>query len=400
MPALAYSTRPACQKVQDIIRFVASDLPRLNTACRDGALALHEWVRQVRQAVVDIDDAVPGLDPDERLTLLQALGFIVASGERHAQALRHEPGWIVRLLPGVEPALAAAAASERVPVLTAELYWERNTGWPPLTFTGEDHELFFISAVRTQVELRAAANRQIRALLSQNWTPSTAEGARMLRAAAAAMKESHGQYLDFRRGPQGEPLMTPAQFNEMRVWLAGTRIAGRGYAGANAAYIADMVVTDYLLGTADGDYDTYVRGFAQYQSPQGRECVATDRERRPLVLVLAESLGMSAADVDRATVPQVAERVRLAPAALGWSLAAFKSLVDEFIGASGAHVGLVHVYLEKYRETMSQEEVDRMPVKPTHGTGGNSHDHTRHVHDMRRKAPRIRKLLAALKESS
>lgn len=399
MPALTHTTLLPCQKIHNVVQFVASDLPALNTACRDGKLAFHRWIRQVRQVVIDIADTVHRLDPVERLTLLQALGLIVASGERHAQALRHEPGWIVHLLPGVEPALVSAAAGERVPVLTAELYWERNAGWPPLSFTGEGHELFFISAVRTQAELRAAANRQIRALLSRDWTPTTAEGARMLRAAAAAMKESHGQYLDFRRGPQGEPLMTPAQFNEMRVWLAGTRIAGRSYAGANAAYIADMVVTDYLLGTADDDYDTYVRGFAQYQSPHGRECVAKDRERRPLVLVLAESLGMNAADLDRATVPELTERVRLAPAALGWSLTAFKSLVDEFIGASGAHVGLVHVYLEKYGETMSQEEVDRMPVKPTHGTGGNSHAHTRQVHDMRRRAPRIRKLLAALKES-
>lgn len=392
------ASRIQVQKALEVTKYVSGRLPQANVSCRDKALGLDEWVQVVRPVLGDVAAGAAALEEERRLQVLQSLGFILASGERHSQARGNEPGWIVPQLPGLGEALLAAAATERVPVLTSELYWERNAGCPPLSFTGEPHECFFISAVRTQTALRTVVNQQLRALLDGSWNAVTPEGARMLRAATAAMKEAHGQYLDFRRGPEGGPLMTPAQFNEMRAWLAPTAISGQTYAGANAAYIPEMVVTDFLLGTADTEYGRYVQTFDLYQSPAGKQLISQDRTRTSLTLVIANALGMDGQALDDASVSEVSDRMRQAPAALLWTLDAFKGLIDQFIGSSGAHVGLVHVYLEKYAREMPQEALDQLPVKPTHGTGGHSHDHTRRLHDMRRKCPRIRKLLAAIKE--
>lgn len=383
-----------------IVRYVTHDLPVLNIKCRDGADNLESWITSSRAHVAVGANIAPSLNELERLTLLQSLGFILASGERHAQAAGLEPGWIVGNLPGLERGLLIAAGNSRPPVLTADLYWLMNDGQPPLSFTGEPHEYFFISAVRTQAALREIVNRQLRALLDGRWNPALAEGARMLRAASSSMAQAHGQYLDFRRGPQGFPLMTPEQFNEMRVWLASTVIAGRSLAGPNAAYIPEMVVTDFLLGTADAEYGKYVDSFDIYQSPEGRALIAGDRGRTSLVLVIAHALGLNAEEFDGASSEQLSSLIRNAPRSLCWTLDAFKELVDQFIGSSGAHVGLVHVYLEKYASELSEEDLDRMPVKPTQGTGGHSHDHTRRLHDMRRRSPRIRKLLTAIRQAS
>jgi hypothetical protein len=387
-------------KLFRVMTFVRFQLPDANVACRDGVLALSEWLRLLRPVIADAAAEVDELSEEGRLSLLQHLGFILASGERLAQARGHAAGWIVQQLPGIAEALVSASSGERVPALTSELYWERNVSHPPLSFTGEQHEFFFISAVRTQVALRAVVNRQLRTLLDGDWNPATPEGARMLRAAAAAMEEAHGQYLDFRHGADGNPLMTPQQFNEMRMWLVPTVICGQTLAGANAAYIPEMVVTDFLLGTANAEYDEYVRSFDLYESPEGRALIARDRERTSLINVLAQGLGFRPAEFDRASVAQVAERVRSAPTAYAWTLAAFRRLIGEFIGSSGAHVGLVHTHLEKYAAELSPEQLEAMPVKPTHGTGGHSHGHTRQIHDMRRQAAPLRKFLAALREGS
>jgi hypothetical protein len=391
--------QPSGSWLAEITAYVAHDLPHANVSCRDGILSLTEWIRSVLPVLADADCVASVRNPEQRLTMLQVLGFILASGERHAQACGHQPGWIVQQLPRLEHGVMMASCGRRAPVLTAELYWERNNGNPPLSFTGESHELFFISAVRTQVALRTVVNRQLRALADGGWHPADAEGARMLRAASAAMKEAHGQYLDFRRGPQGCPLMTPAQFNEMRLWLASTVVGGMTLAGANAAYIGEMVATDFLLGSADSVYDDYVRGFELYQPVAERRLIEADRARTPLVLILADALGLSSHEFDLSTVRELSERISHAAPALSWSLWAFKDLIDEFVGSSGAHVGLVHVYLEQYANELSPEQLARMPVKPTHGTGGHSHDHTKRLHDMRRKSSRIRKLLTALREA-
>ncbi len=388
---------PPTDTLVTVMAFVGGELPRLNTTCRDGSLSLPGWIRHVRPALTGPSEVIGPLSPQDRIRLLQALGFVLASAERHAQAAGHQPGWILRQLPGLEVALTEASGGQRAPVLTADLYWTQNDHVPPLSFTGEAHELFFISAVRTQVKLRAVVNQQLRALVDGCWQPDQAEGARMLRAATAAMKEAHSQYLDFRKGPDGSPLMTPAQFNEMRLWLAPTVIDGRTIPGANAAYIGEMVTTDFLLGSADSSYANYIRSFEVLQPPEDRRLIAADRARASLVQLLAAALGFDSEDFDRATVSEVAGRINHAAVPLVWSLFAFKDVVDEFIGSSGAHIGLVHVYLEKYAAELSPEDLARMPVKPTAGTGGHSHDHTRQLHDMRRTSPQIRKMLTALK---
>lgn len=388
--------RTAPNQNSAISHFVTANLPSMNVACRDRSLRYEQWIGQTAQSLASLETADGNSNSAQSIDALRDLSLILASAERHAQANGHAPGWVVSRLPGVEEALLAAAGSERVPVLTGELYWETNDGIPPLSFTAEPHELFFISAVRTQLALRAVVNTQVRNLLDGSWNPRSAEGGHLLRAAATAMREAHEQYLEFRRGPDDHPLMTPAQFNEMRVWLAPTVVGGQTFAGANAAYLAEMVVTDFLLGTADGEYGRYAASFADYQSPAGRSQVAADSTRTPLVLLLANALGFTSEEYDHASVLDVADRIRLAPRALVRSLEASKELISAFVGSSGAHIGLIHVYLEKYESSLDHESLEAMPVKPSHGTGGHSHDHTRHLHDMRRTSPRIRKLLQAL----
>src|SRR5712691_6436936 len=121
----------------EVLTLVRQQLPPVNVACRDGVLPLSGWVEHVRPPLTGIESVASGLNPEGRLLLLQHLSFVLASGERHAQARGHAPGWIVQQLPGLQEALVSAASGDRVPALTSELYWEANSTHPPLSFTGE-----------------------------------------------------------------------------------------------------------------------------------------------------------------------------------------------------------------------------------------------------------------------
>jgi hypothetical protein len=188
------STLDVRQHLDNLNSFVSRGLPSLNTSCRDHSIRLETWLRAVSPELRDVAQTVQQLSSEEPLDILQLLGLILHSGERHAQFAGHSPGWVVQQLAGFEQAMVMAAENERVPALTAELYWERNTGPTPLTFTGERHERFFISAVRTQVALRSTVNNHLRQLVSGEWHPDTSAGARLMYTAVTAMAEAHGQY--------------------------------------------------------------------------------------------------------------------------------------------------------------------------------------------------------------
>jgi hypothetical protein len=393
------NAEPPITRVDHVVDFVRTTLPPLNIACRDERMPFSRWLALIAPTVNGAAAYARTGSPSDRLRLLQALGLILTSAEYHSQVRGARPGRIVSELPGLERTLRICAGDGRVPTLTAELYWEINDAAPALSFTADSYEQFFISAVRTQKWLRSVVNDQLRAILDGRWDLATAEAARVLRAAASTMREARGQYLDFRKGPDGAALMTPRQFNDMRSWLVSTVIADRPLDGPNAAYIGDMIATDFLLGTANDEYVDYVREISAYLSPAGRLMVDRDMARQPLSLALAETAGFSPLDLERATVDEVAARIGDAPRGMLWTLQAFKELVDEYVGASGTHIGLVHVYLERFAEQLDTEQMSRMPVNPTEGTGGHPHAHTRRLHDMRRTAPHIRTVLMGLKRA-
>jgi hypothetical protein len=381
MTAPTAPTAPSPREhLAEVASFVRDDLAALNRSCRGTPAGLNDWLAAVRPILHGVDITADHLGPDQGLVLLQMLGFLVASGERHAQNAGQEPGWVIRQFEGLDRALVVAAQGGRAPALTAELYFKLNDGRNPVAFTDEPHELLFISAVRTQVELRATVNRQLRSVLD-DWRVDTAEGARMLRIATAAMRESRGEFIDLRRGVADSPAMTPECFGEIWAWLTPTVVCGQRLSGPDTGQLADMVATDVLVGTADEQYATYARENGPYQSPEGRYMIAEDLRRPSLVLTLADALGLDPVALDRASCAEVAQRVRRAPQALVMSLDAFTTLVDHHVGASGAHLGLVNTLMPAGERSRRRQE------------------QTYRLHTMRRKASRVRKLVNAFRQS-
>jgi hypothetical protein len=366
------------------VRFMAVDSPALNCACRDGELSLGEWLAVVAPVVREVSTIAHQVTPDGAELLLRGGGMLVLASERLAQPTGLAPGAILQHLPGLSEMLVLLAGPDARPALTHKGYWLRNL--PPLqfTFTNSSHEKFFIEAVQSQTTMRQSVHDLLLPIRTWAVRPDSSIASRMVTSATAVLEQGQLQYRDFHRGPDGEPGQTPAEFNEMRVWLSRTKISGTVYGGPNAAYIVQMAGTDFDLGTDDEHYQQYVQGFFAELDAEERRFLQRCVETPSLIDALSTAMGYSDTHaMSAAATDEVAARLSASPNLLATAAAA-KALYKAFCGGSGAHVGLISTHLVKHGLAMTPEERALLPVDPGEGVGGHGHDHTRHLHDTRR----------------
>jgi hypothetical protein len=376
--------------VAGILEFGRHRLPQLNRACRDGYLPLASWITEAAAVAAAAHEVLPAASAEGRAQIRFVMGMTALSAERHAQPV-HAPGEVYALIPLLPEILTQATAPGHRPALNHHDYWITNLGTAQLTFTGEEHELFFISSVQTQSWLRTVANHALRPILAGHVDIESTQAIRLLECSASALEQGRLQYHDFKTSP-----MNPKRFNEMRVWLPCTVIASTTYKGPNAAYIAEMATTDSLLGTADDHYHEYVSDFMVQVEPQERVLLDTDMHTPSLTQVLGAALGLrDETGLAQASAEQVA-RLLAANPVLHAAATAARSAHRAFCGASGVHFGHINTHLVKFGESLSDEQRAAMPVDPAAGVGGNTHEHTRTLHNTRRKTPAWLKLNAAL----
>ncbi len=377
--------------------FMMNDFPLLNCACRDGLVSLDAWLSAVTP-IVDAAASIAATAGDGDADLLRrGCGMVVLAAERLAQPLGFPPGAVLTRLPGLANILVGLAGPDGRPALSHKGYWLTNL--PPLrfTFTGSAYERFFMTAVVSQTNMRQAVHGLLTPVCTGDVPAKSSVASRLLLAAAAVLDQAQQQYRDFNHGPDDLPGQTPAQFNEMRVWLPKTRIAGKIYGGPNAAYIVDMAGTDFLLGTADEAYERYVCGFVPELDSDERDLLHTYTTTPSVIDALSAAAGYSdAAAMSAAPTGEVASRLGSSHNLLAAGEAA-RALYRSFCGGSGAHVGLINTHLVRYAAGLTAAQRSALPVDPGTGVGGHSHEQTRHLHDSRRNNPAWKNFISALK---
>ncbi|WP_343869882.1 hypothetical protein [Dactylosporangium roseum] len=374
------------------------DFPLLNCACRDGRIALGVWLSTVTPIVDAVASIAGTVGPDDADLLRRGCGMVVLAAERLAQPLGFPPGAILTRLPKLDKVLVGLADPGGRPALSHKGYWLTNVPPVQFTFTGSAYERFFMTAVVSQTIMRQAVHGLLAPVCAGDVrTGGSSVASRLLLAAAAVLDQAQQQFRDFNRGPDGLPGQTPAQFNEMRVWLPKTRIAGKLYGGPNAAYIVDMAGTDFLLGTADEHYERYVQGFVPELDGDERRLLHTYMTTPSVIDALSAAAGYSdAATMSVAPTDEVASRLRSSRNLLAAGEAA-RALYRSFCGGSGAHVGLINTHLTQYGAGLTPAERSALPVDPGTGVGGHGHEHTRRLHDTRRTNAAWKNFLVALK---
>lgn len=384
-------------------RRLATELPRWNNGVESGAIRADDLITFARNVTDEIvGEAAPRvtmIDRETALKVIQLLGFVVSSVERHFLVLGRARGEGLALLPGVEALLVASAPrAQHPPRDQHDTYWYRNTGPEPLTFTGHPGEVLFNRVVNLTRELQLASCDALRPICRGDVSVTDPVARQALAFVAENTAHLHDAMASFKaKAEAGEWKLPIRVFTErMRTYLVAYPIEGTIWEGPNATNVAPAAQIDFLVGTVDDEYRDTVRGRFRYMADEEREALKADMELRSVGDALLERLGLTAHDIETLEVKQLAGHIAAQPLEMVSVLGAYADVIDAAGSLSGLHFGHINRYLIKHAEGLTPEQIAAMPVPPTTGVGLNSHEHTRRIMMLRVQHPIFGKLAKAV----
>jgi hypothetical protein len=383
----------------DLDGFVRNELPRINGAIEAGTATVAELMTATRVLVRAHQHAIRHLltNADRQLAaeITRRLGFIAASIERHAQAVKAPPGEGLLSVSGFTEILCVWAGAAGIsPMLDYDGYWLRNRH-QPLTFTGEREELVFNALVNRTVDVAAGIMRVLNDLRTRVIAFDDSGTVTELNIQALKLIALYEAYRDLgRKNDTGVMIFSPAFFMRMRQYLLAFPIAGIVREGPNATYAPNQARVDVALGITTPSYlDTLTTRLTK-MIPAHRELMTVEMSMPSIADAVVAILNLPS-DWSTIEPAEVLRRARERGTIVVQTMTALKQLAHAQIQLSNVHLGRIVTHLTKPSAALSPAQADAMPVKPTGGVGGNNIAHTREIVDMRKTHPVITVLFAA-----
>lgn len=378
----------------DFIENIRELLPTTNELALTGEISISSWMTSIG-SLVAAGPMIPERGTELSKLFRLAVLITAQSTARLEQVHDLEPGSMLASMPELVE-LVELVDPEGVG-LTAERYWLDNSTAKPMTFSTCSGEKWFIRAVRWQTTHTVAFNEKLRPICAETSPVAGIDTLRALESAASDMFTIQVLYRDFHRGPDGAPMITPAMFNQMRNWLQPMWVKGKEYAAPNAAFIAQMVSPDLLMGATGPRHRQYMDTFKHLIEESSVWQLEKDASMPTIIEVFALALGYEDThELEDAPTLEIVERAMQTPG-LAKTMAALSLAHAKYVGASGAHLGLVIKMLVRYDEGLDDAARAKMGVKPDTGVGGNGVEHLRRLHNTRRDIPGFGALQRVLK---
>lgn len=325
--------------------------------------------------------------PEPASRLLQRVGFLVSSLERHSQGAGGMPGAALNQFPGLASRLAQlGAAAGRPPRDDHYSYWVWNAS-SPITFTGSKAELAFNHAVNQTEWLATAAadmsiDLRIGALEFSNPDASDA-----LVSAAANADQLRHVFAMLNKPQEGEQeaIINPRSFSQFRNYLLSYPIEGVMYPGPNAAYVAGFSRLDISIGAYEPGLPEIVHMRLKHMNKHDSVLVRRELTLPTLADLAARKLGLTATAAATLSAQELAARLSALDKNALETFRAFNRLVVAFKAASAVHWGSIRRNLVLADKKLSADEIARLPVKPNVGVSGTHLDATRKLNDARQE---------------
>lgn len=383
----------------DLDGFVRNDLPRFNGAIEAGTATVAELMTTTRVLVRAQQSAIPQLlaNADRRLAaeITRGLGFIAASIERHAQAIKALPGDGLLSVSGFTEMLCAWAEAAGIsPMLDYDTYWLGNRH-APLTFTGEREEIVFNELVNRTVDVAAGVMRLLNDLRTGVIAFDAPGTVTEINIQAFKLITLHEAYRDLgRKNEAGVMNFSPAFFMRMRQYLLSFPIAKVMREGPNATYAPNQARIDVGFGLTTPEYmDTLMTRLTK-MTPAHRDLMATEMAMPSIADAVVTILDLPP-DWPEMEPMEIVRRARVRGEIFVETMIALKRLLAAQIQLSNVHLGRILTHLTKPSAALTLAQAAAMPVKPTGGVGGNDITHTRSIVEMRRAHPIVTVLFAA-----
>lgn len=390
----------SCSILSDFIR---TELSRLNCAIETGRTSPNVLVNRLRPLLAGVRKEVmrslANVDRNTARRVLQIVGFAVSSIERHAQARGEKAGTGKETLGRLDDLLVCLEEIGKHPPRDSDTtYWYLNSN-ALLSFTGDSQEAHFNRIVNLQRQVQGNACRWLRPICDGIIEPHSNSSLELMTRAAKQLQELIDGYRSFTEPVNGGYRFSPDFFmNRMRTYLVAYPVDGRLWSGPNAANLAANMSLDYLIGVTAPWYSEIVRNRWDYLVTEEQHDLANDMGRSSITTCVLKSIGLTSDSLISATPRDLARRMAVQPPFKKQMLMTFATLLEPVTHATGIHFRLIHEYLIRNAQKLSDKELSALPVKPTHGTGAMTHERTREIMEMRRKHPVVSKLLAAIKQ--
>lgn len=383
---------------------IRTQLPAMNAAIdragSDPAALVEAWTPWVSEAaavaVGDLDAVTRG---DAR-RLVQILDFPVGSIERHAQRAGELAGVAKSALRDIDVTLLAFARRGELPAPRGGVstYWLENNEHDPLLFTGEDGEARFTRAVIGIERRQAAGYALLRDICVGDVDVTSPEGVERLAAAAENAAGVREVFLDlWRKGADGTRNLTVEVFTcKLRTYLTAYPVGGVHYGGPNAANIPGQIQHDLAVGTLQPFYREQLVAERLVHLDADACARVIGALAHPSVLArLLDALGLTALEVTSYSTDMLAARLADRAGACA-ALRGFIALARACGSTWGTHQSQINTYLKKAAREVPAERLRDLPVPPSTGTGGHSHDQTERLMRMRHNHPVVDALRDAI----
>ncbi len=381
-------------------QWVRDKLPVLNSRIEDGVVPLSDLIADFLPHLHELQDRIfPHVEYMTHLEiqrLLQLLGFVASSVEKHSQDCSLAPGIGLAKLPEVEDMLVQLGRMAGHPPRDSHYtYWKWNRAETPLTFTGNPQEMFFNRVVNRTDDLHSASCNALRPICEGHVVITSPEAIEAILLAAHNMNLLHADFLSFMtRGDNGQRNMEPQFFmKRMRTYLPTYPIQEVIWGGVNAANLASQMQVDYLIGTVNGPYAEVVRGRWRYLTEEDQNALAYDMVLPSVGTLLLQQLHLQPDQVLKTDLGELTAYVKGQPVEVQQVLSAYRKLIMASARLTAMHWTLIQNYLIKPAASLSDEDLANMVVRPDKGTGGMDHEDTKAIMRMRREHQVIGKLI-------
>ena len=391
-----------CEKLESMTRDLLPALNHIVDIERIRPEEMSQYIQPWVSKTIDLTGEVQDMHLWEARRLLQPLGFVISSVEKHFQEAGHPPGYGLNQMPGFEDLLLKLGTVGQHPPRdshhTAYLWNEPNN---PLTYTLLSDERFFIRSVISIDAMNNEAIDLIRAVTERRLSLHDFGAAHALVQAAEICEKVRLTYQTFlQRGRHGEYLnITPRYFTMIqRTYRPMVPIGGQNWHGANAGHVASQVRLDFLIGTTNDIHQTYVERRLPHMLLQERKQLEDDQRMPSVTTLLLDTLDLQEKDIGIMTDKDLHKHIRSKVArfpVLETSMHAYRSLVDKYGQASALHWTVIHHFITKFAKELDPDE--RKRYETDMGKGGEPIKQVFSLLIMRKKHPVVSKLGKAIK---
>lgn len=387
---------------------VITELPQMNAEI-DAAGAtprpiVDSWASWFESLTRLVIDATRTITREQAFSLVQIADFPIGSIERHAQRAGDDPGVGKNTVPDIDIALLALARIAGLPTPRGGVatYWLRNDEHEPLSFTGTRGEAAFTRAVIEVNRRQAYAYALMHPLCAGTLLATSDEGIARLQDAAVNAASVRETLLElWRKDDAGERTLPVEVFTCMlRTYLTPYPVGGVMYGGPNAANIPGQIQHDLAVGVLAPFYrEKVIAERLVYLDAKDCADVVAALSHPSVLDRILETLALTKTEVTTYSNEMLVARLGARPEAVP----AVRAFIDLARGCGrtwGTHLSQINTYLKKADREVPEDRLRDLPVSPSEGTGGHTHDQTERLMRMRHDDAVVRALDQAVRSIS